>query len=587
MIKIQTNNGNLDLYTDTQVSIEETAFRFQEKIREPYSNNFDIPKNNNNLRILEATGLLYSRTQLLGNRLSPAILHYGSSMMPIYLQVVCIKRNDIEICVYEDIHLYQFKDKSLHELGLLDNHSTIYRWNLYSHIEYPSVFKWYNYGCDYSPLYAQLHPSLPLNTVLNNVFSRENMTIDSFPSSWRLLATKKKVCPQNITQVLEYTNYGDKETNGLLTVQGGKHIVNDLSFDGTQKITFNRDCYTSMKIWYGWHQMNLASVPFIYIQVNGQNKKIIDYRNGGYYIGSINAYGIGIEQFSYNFKKGDVLTFYCPAIEDFNQSFSMVVRMQNSSYTITEDDYDIDLDYKGRLPEVKVKFGQNITVYSMNGSTYHTSVGDFATENLSFAYYGYYCNLPDTSIGSLLHSLQWTMGKKISATNNRISFIDPNKSAVIEGYLDEVYPSSTHLGRSNYIRFTGEEYPTAVSTIANEWLAKEKDIHKSLFAYMRDNVVAQYSNPEIEQDSGWTIEFTEVEGVVLFDFDGAEGVQIPLYSLGFEHINKSNEVKILTNTPNYDLKNCDIVYFDGLKYYVITCETDIDTGISTIIGILE
>lgn len=575
MIYIQTRNGNLDLYDDTEIQWSWTAFRFQTSLRDPYSNDIQIPKSTQNLKVLDAIGLLDSKTQMFGSKMQTAILYIDAKMIPIFIQVVSVDKKEITICLYEDTFPYKFKDFKINDL-LHDSVGTIYRWNKYTLSDYGSSFIPYDYGCKYNGDYAQIHPVKRLRNVMYDVLQAQGVNSSLPPNDWWLLATKKTICPQNTIQVVEFND--TSMDGGVFNLHGGQHVSNGLSMNESTYIEFNRYATTTMKIYVVWRKKQATyQNKEILIRINGQNYWHIPLHSSN--SGNMQ---LGVEQMTlpYQFNRGDTLSFYSEDMDRF-QSCSVIVKIEYGFYNITEDDYGQELEYVGRLPRFRIG-GDIINYMYMDGTTIGWGTQTMQGERLSFAYFGYYCNLPDMTIGGLFHSLQWVMGRKIKATQNFIEFVDPNEAQKIEGLITKVKPSTSRLGQKNYIVFKDEPLSTPVSTIQNEWLEKQKKLHESIFNYNRDDIVHQYENPSYDSESEtWSIDFNEIDTPVVMREDGANPLKnISLYTFGLEDLTQSNEVEI--QTADLETENKDIIYLDGRKFYIVEGSKDAKSNLSTL-----
>lgn len=608
MIAISVGEYDLDLYESENITWSWTAFRFQDKLTDQYTNNFTIPKTDNNIRALDVYSTLDYPGVQFGKKITPATITLNGTAINIFIQVVQITPLEIEIAIFEDSFNSLEKNVTIND-QLKDNHTTILEWNMWSMTNYPSKFVSYNYGMEYHWQLAQRHPYLRLKQdILDKIdLKGYNFRWDYGNNDWKVLCSKKVVCPENTIQVLEYTNYdGTPEENSLLRVLGGQHICNDVSGEPTSSITYNRDCYVQMKIWYGWSQNNIATIPNVYIKVNNQTRKIIDPHNGGYAVSFTYSWGLGIDNFSIQLHKGDVLTFYCDEMSKFNRSFSMVVKMTTSAYQITEEDYNNELLYHSRLPYVKVKSpsSSTITTYIMDGTTYSTSLGDFKTERLSFAYFGQYCNIPKIQLGDLLYGLQWLIGGKLKEDRLRnelyfdtTEYTYPRVQRDQEKYLKEInsiIPASEKLGKKNYLKHTDNENPTPITTIDNDWLEEERTLHELKFHYFVDNKIKQYS-VEVKENIDITsiespydifdVKFTNIEYPVIFNYNNrVEPISIKPFEL--DNLWGSKEVELTFYGTPLNFREYDTLFIDGRTYYVISGEYDLKNNITKVHCIL-
>lgn len=581
-MNIYLNNNQLDLFEDTHISFSWTAFRFQTAIKDMYSNDFDLPKTEHNIKCLGIYSLFDTKEIQFSKKLLPATIDFNGNVMPIYLQVVGLDEKTIKVTVFEDKLLYTLKNKKLSDF-FKDSPSSIYEYNKDSVALYPNVFLPYNYGAPYKKEYAQYHPSYKLNTILTKIMADNNMTIESIDDNYRLLASERYVCPQNTIQVAEFNALDTTLENNLFTCFGGQHIVNDLSSNGVQEITFNRDCYTSMRIWFAWDKKGTTSQnKEILVKVNNTTFRVLTLLSGGN-----DMWGFGIVDFAYNFKKDDKLSFQCKDTDKF-RSVSLVVRMQHSAYTITDDDYKIQMSYpQSRRPRLVIDrrtyVGIPNIIYVPFDGDYHEGI---STERLSFCYFGYYTNIPDVSIGEILYSLQWIYGGKIKQNDDHIYFDKKvNKTIDIPGELQNMAFSDDVVGQKNYIRFKDQENPTPISTIDNTWLEPEKNLHVNCFKYIaNDYIIHQYESENYEEDGKMKTRYNLIdfpEPVLLRYVSGnATAPFLFTYRLGDLTQSKSCEF-LMFNTPS-DINDIDFVIINGREFFVIDGEKDMNNDISKI-----
>lgn len=591
MIRIQLNTEWLDTYQDEAIELQWTAFRFQKELRAGYTNDLAIPKTERNLRILGAVGLLDSQTQMFGTKTVRGIVQIGLNMTDMMIQVASIDETEIKICLYEICFPDFFKGKTLNKL-FVDTSATIWPWKRTTATNYPAYFKAYNYGIPYDSYKAQYHPVMPLRNILQTVASQGGYTVPLPPQSWMLMATKKTVCPYNRIQVVEFNDTSmDGDTFNL---HGGQHITNDLTMDETTEITFNRNWVScKIKLWVLWERKGTTSQnKTMYFNVNGQHNWWITLHSGS------GAHGCEVLTLSpsqnYTFMEGDKISFEFPDVNKYKY-VSVIAKIEYTAggwfNYITEDDFGIDLEYVGRHPSLRVAGSSNFLAMNGTTKTIPGSSVSFATEDLSFAYFGYYCNLPEIKVCDIWHSLQWITGQKLSFDHQRlVMYEDADMKETIEGRIKEMRPKTEYLGQKNYIKFKGVE-SDPICTIPNEWLSETVTLHENMFkntyapGFNRIRLM-QYSNPEYNEDwRWWTCDYDEVDGIVLAYCDSYNVLQpLTLKTFGFESFNQVMEVTIETKTPF--LRNKDIVYLDGRRYMVISGKTTLETQESELICLL-
>lgn len=611
MITIQLPNGILDVYKQ-EISLQWSTIRFSDGLKDAYSTDFRIPKNHNNISLLDASGLLDSPNQLFGTQIKPAVLLNGGSPIDIYIQVVRITDNDIELCIYEKMINDELMGKSLRGI-LTDYTATIREWNKNSISDNNAIFYKYEYGSPYDKKWAQCHGSINLRQLIERINQQyhTDLPLTGIMSYWRTVANGKNVCPQNTVQMIEgrYDRLADSNVRNQFVMMGGQHIVNDL--EGYEKtterraVTFNRNCAVQFNMYFSWMCNTSYGTYRVYMKVNGQTKRTysITVPSGS------QASGVQTwTQDAINFRAGDVLTFERDSGFFPLEDCAFVMECDITNYPINAEDYGTDLRYcarPARLPlfewynqqgihEKDGLFdGQPHTYLSWNNGTHPVTV-TFPKRSLS--YFGIYCNLPDITVKEFYSSLCWLKGYKAVFRDNRMTLVQANERLDLDGEITYISPVSNHIGKRNYIRYDGDETGTPVSVIDSVWLDDEKDIHVSHFLYTPRSgqngclTVEQYDIiPSEDSNVDYSVTFTDVDGMVIGQETGYNGTNMltpmaNLNTMGFEAITSVIEVEFET----YDdrAKDLDYIEYQGRKYMVIEGETDMATGLTTMTMLL-
>lgn len=629
MITIQLNNGFLDIY-DTDVELSWKTIRFSEGLADPYSNDFTVPKTQNNIALLNACGLLDSQSQPLGVQIAPCAYIVGSHAINAYIQVVSVDDETITICLFEKTIPEELLNVKISEL-LRDTNDDIFAWNVNTQSAYPAWFKKYQYSLTngINPNYAQLHPSTDLNSVIQRINQAANIQIPLATETHYLIATKKTVSPHNRIQVIE--GHWTSDSGNFAVLSGGQHVVNDCEFSYSPDqttISFNRDCKVSGRVYYSWRKKSTVTNSF-YMYICRYRPSTPTYAPAYTLNSSTYASDADYGVFSTTIKAGDTIRIQCNDTNKYDM-LNFVLVFEYSDYDIVDEDYGTELKYVSRAPRLNVwtdngmiKFGNNgwQSVGSSNGcytyiyfdgtqyGYYHHQTGHPNTlypayinlEWCSIAYFQYWCNLNDISVKDLMFGLCWLEGKKIvsgfqpnySMLVPSVWYADANESAVIDGRITQTRISSDSVGKKNYILMNGEETSDTqpVSEIQNQWLEKEKVLHKSPFSYSVPRygqwyVIDQYSDFDYDSDSGeYKAKFNDVGGLAIANVGSVNTMlyKIVLDTMGFDSITQSVEVDIETYD---DCKNCDFVYLDGRKYIVIEADSDLETGFTKIKALL-
>lgn len=593
MLNIILNDEELDLFEDTEIVWQWTAFRFQTAIRDAYSNNFNIPKTNHNIQVLGVYSLLDTPDIQFEGRLQPAVINLNGIIIPIYIQVCSINEKEIEICVYEDKLIYTIKGSELGQIK--DTPQTIYHWNVNTLTYYPDVFKFYNYGTNYMAQYAQIHPSIKLNDILDKIGQEHNVNIQHTSDLWRIICTKRTVCPENTQQVIEFNTTGALE-NDTFTLFGGQHITNDLSASGVQEIIFNRHTEVNMKLWCSWYKQGTTTNAFyVYMKKNGNSIGVITLNSSSY------SYRTLTQTYNLTFEEGDTLSFEFSAGQKY-RCVSFVVRMNHSNYDIAEDDYGQDLEYKGRLPRLKSWNGNSFVYTYFDGGIYYPmdAYNGVSTERLSFAYFGLWCNMPKLTVGDLLYSLQYILNARCVQREDTIYF-DPfvEKTDEVEGELTNLIFHSSTTGKKNYVRFKdGEDQQNPIVQLQNEWLENKKDWHVNCFKYLKNAVVPQYQlniNVNAEFDPNdvehyleefFHYDYEDFDEPVLLFFLQPHNQAPTLHNFGLDRINNCKEIQFSPTVTPPDITELDTIFIDGREYYIIEGEKNFKTDTTNIKALL-
>lgn len=606
-IGLQVNGTDLDVFDQT-IEWQWKNIRFSEGIRDQYTTDIELPKTARNASVLGISGLLDSPSQLYGGQIAPCVLCVNGEMVGTYLQVVTVTDDRITVCLFERTLPIKDRDRLVGRL-VEDNDSTILAWNTNTLAAYPQWFKEYNYGMPFDPKYAMRHPIKPIADISAAIGSTLGLTMPTLPNNWYVMSTRKTVCPQNTRQTLEGVF-----REGKFHISGGQHITNDLSFSYTltdnDRITFNRSCRVDISLWVSWKWGSGSgySIPFVvnhWRASDSTNHTHVVNLRGDLYTNYVNT-----DTFGFDVEMDDRISFGV-----VNGSLTDMVRcvadLRISGYDILDTDYGTEMDYVGRLPRLIVYNYASGGYYEWWFDTTQIDLGyhkrnEAGTKHkyidtswASFAWFGYWANLPDLKISEFIYGLSWLLGNRPVISNGVLSYTDTDTSVVLEkSGITEISPVSDLFGMKNYIHYDGDENPHSISDIPNEWLEAEKVLHESPFGYIQNlgnfyGRAAQYSNPEYDDESGeYSCDFEDVGFLVWWNVTqwGNMTVQsqyirdIPLDTLGLEKITQTMQVRIVCR--DNDIKDRDYLYLDGRKYMVVEGSTDLQTGESEITAML-
>lgn len=620
-INLYINGRTLDIYAqDIEWSWEN--IRFSDGIRDQYSTDITLPKTNNNMNILEVSGLLDSPTQLYGTQLTPSTLEINGQMMDVYVEVAGITEDEISICLYQRTLPDKVFGKKLRSF-VQDDNNTIWVWSVNTLTAYPQAFPTYNYGSAYMPNLAMKHPTRKLNDVIGDINNTlQNFTLPAVDDALMLMAAQKNVCPQNNRQVIEFAcTYNDN----WLVLAGGQHITNDLDgWDGNSKvgestineITFNRACTATIHGYVSWGREITTGLNtfMVGLMKNG----VFQY---GWQINTTNLgrrNGLVQSTITMQLNAGDTLSLRIdsPTTNNAYNKFQLlcgVLDIEYSDYEITDDDYDTELVYCRRHPSLKQWFPQNtILEHPFDGRTedfyiynWDGSLNQNDTFSMSFpwrgiSYIGYWCNIGDITLKDLYFGICWMYQVKPIRELGAMRLISADETITLEkATITEIRPSSDKLGQDTNVTWCEGEHPETLTKINSTWLEETVTRHESPFEYV-DKVagglarINQYTITSSFNENGeteWNVDYNEPNGAVLTVY-GQYGrlnrwglTPLPqINPMGLDKLTQCMEVTI--QTLDAEIKDRDYLYLDGRKFMVVEGSTDLNKGQSTITALL-
>lgn len=605
---IRLSGGALDI-SDENVGISWESIRFSGGISDAFTSDIVIPATSENIRILNASGLLDSPNQKFGDYITPATLSMsGMPPMDVRLQVTGVTDDEISVTLYEATIPTEFYDKKLTDI-FTDTQDTIWVWSTNTYGNEPTYFKPYYYGMNYSGYRAQYHPVKRLNTIIDDINTATGYTLPHTDNDLFMMASKKCVCPQNPIQVIEWW----RDTGNYFNLAGGQHVVNDVEGidnntkvmeSSTQQVKFNRHCRAEIKTWWSFKVDHTTQNYDIHIRKNGVDLTMF-YMDTSYYDHDFGA----ASTITTTFEAGDTLEIW----GNFNLAIKandIITVITYSDYEIDENDYGTELLYRGNHPSLHFFPTNDVADAEDMWFDYRTWTKQIGTDTsqfparpiyrsitvpyVGFCYFGYWANVPEISVKDLLYGLCFYMDKKVKTDNYDVEFVSADSGVDIEGIVTDKQPVSDKLGRTNIIKWLGDDPNPLRIEFNNRFLSDSVTLHESPFAYVggQNNpngtipraVVPQYT---LEQDSNddWQVKYDEIEGLVLVRYATDRwgryymGQPASLTDLG---IGKLNTVMQCTIETFSNVFGYDFVYLDGRKYMVISGDRDAETGLTTL-----
>ncbi len=620
-INLYIGGNALDVYQQ-DITWEWSNIRFSDGIKDAYSTDMKLPKTKNNMQLLEVSGLLDSTSQLYGTQLTESTLIVAGTMMDVYIEMVSITDDDINICLYQRTLPEKLFGKKIRSF-VADDYNSIYVWSVNTLTAYPQAFPTYNYGSAYNQKMAMKHPTKKLNDVITAVNAQlQNFTLPLADDDFMLMGAHKNVCPQNTRQVIEFAcNLSDHE----LLLAGGQHITNDLDgWDGHSKVlestttefTFNRNCTATIHGYVSWGRKITTGLNTFMVSLlkNGQ----FEY---GWQINTTNLgrrNGLTQSTITVNVNAGDTfsLVLNSPTANNSPDKFQLlagVLDIEYSNYDITEDDYDTELVYCHRHPSLKQWFPDNTVyehpfdgrtedfyIYNWDGSLNQNDTFSMTFPWRGISYIGYFCNIGNITLKDLYFGLCWLYEKKPIREMREMFLVDANESIMLdEAVITEIRPSSSKLGQVTNVAWAGGNGKQVLTNIDSVWLDEEVTRHTSPFEYI-DTVagglarVNQYNISCSYDEDGktvWDVDYEEPEGAVLLLYGqygrlNRWGLLPPpnINTMGIDELTQCMEVTI--ETFDIELKDKDYVYLDGRKFMVVEGSTDLDNRKTTLTALL-
>lgn len=617
MVTIQLTDGNLDVGSEQAMELEVTAMRFSQGIRDAYTNDIDLPKTRNNIKLLECYNLLDSPNQLYGNQIKPAILTVDGYMLDVHLQVVEVTDDAITVCMYEQVLPNDLRDRAIREL-IRDDENSIIAWNGNSMNKYPDIIRMYDYGSQYIPIAAQYHQVRGVDSVLASLSDATGHTLPTVGQELVMMAQNKYVCPENRRQIMSVQLSSDGTQD--MCIVGGQHVVNDIDgYSGgnyqesdTKSFTFNRLCSGKMKVIISWGRKISA----------GTNTYVVSmFRNGIFETnwtistsatGPRNGYIFSAE-YDVSFSAGDVLSFRfdSPTTNNPQNKFDlvqMIIDFNWLEYDIYDDDYGQELAYAAAWPvlyswdPVTDRIGhifngstQTLIAYNWNGNSAVSNI-TYAFPTRAWSWHGYWCNLSDITVGQLLWGLAWYYGYGIRRSQTGIEWTESDRVKEIEGHVTRISPSSDRLGKKNYIVWNGQEDAAPVSVIDSEFLVDEMTLAELPFAYIRNgrNGLGKISQYEIKKDDdgNYDVSYNEIDGQVIMKHWNITAPH-PYPALVAPYLADNFSLSRITSATEVDIEtfddqvtDLDYVYLDGRKYMIISVSSDLNDRFSKITALL-
>jgi len=571
MIAILINGEELQIPIQ-EINTSYKSFRFADAIRDQFTTDIEIPLTEDNARILK----LYA-VQDGGRDFSQPIacsITSNGTTTDGTIHIISIKDNTATASVFFNTLPYSVFDKTIREI-VPDTEATIFPWSRYSRDTYNTghtddcELSSYNYGFAFNGRFAQHHATMRVDKMMEAIGEAigVEMPKPDGGSSYdcnRIIATCKNLSPYAPQTLAMYKFVDDQEVTHNV-IAGSRHVLNDCegaywSDNELQVVTFNRRC----------------TAEITYYSIDGAAV----YINGEMADANYNA-GLSHRVFTTQFGEGDTLTFTAipGAHTEVNNYASVVALVKYSDYDISADDYGEELAYVEEPPHL-MRFGTQEYIFNGNSGLPHWP----------FSWFGYWANLPEVNLKKLLNSFVWFTGQKLIVNGKTITMADADERKSVEGVVTEIQTTCDSLGQINEIRWAEDTEPI-ITTIDNCYLEDRKTIHESVFRkvcnWHNAASIPQY-NYEIDYDDDgvatYRVSFEEVGCVIAQETHNEAGhywMRPPhdLNTMGVDALRRSL-LAVIETLDN--VKGCDYIYIDGIKYMVVSYDTDANNGITTL-----
>lgn len=545
-MQIRVNGEWLDM-AQSDIAAHWGNMRFTDVFADDYTTDFDLPMTAKNVRLLDVWSVTSRDGEPFGDMVNCWVMMRGMGK-DARLSVNGISGGAIQVTVY----IANFPEVLRGVVNRLidDNDDTIVNLTQRTMETAATSQAGVNYT-SYLTAFDVIHPNVKVNYLLQRIASETGITMPTVDDELRLIATRSVVCPQVTKQALLISMAGPS----MHFSQYGQHITNEVDADN---VVFKmRKSATARFTCYAKSGFNVTTDRlFLQRSLDGETWVIVGEINKGaqdtVVTTVINAsFGAGVYWRVYS--AGWVGSVFIAAEWD--------------RYTITDDDYNITLNYD---------------------DTANYTIPTWVDADISYVYFGTLANLETFTARELLSSLAWYLGRRLEVDINYIAFVAADTSTEIQAELTAYRLDSEHLGRSTKIESANGETFAEV-TIDNSKLADSVTLHKSIFAKLQSQpllggvvMLNLYDKTDgklspISFNGSALAVAREVGGVVaLYPADGWA-------MLGIDTLVRVCEVEGLTRE---DISKYDYVVIAGHRYMLIEGDLDDNSGYTTFKALL-
>ena len=580
----------LDLPQDMQITKSARAFRFSDTLASEWSTSATLPKTANNLSILGVADMLDGSEGVYKDPI-PVIADIGTAQTEGFVRVERYTDSGVEVCFFFRTRADGDVGRKIYEI-LADDADTITT-NGFDQTALPALAttpcgaSCTGYGVSAYPAVfnpqpdIQLMGQLPAFTKVDGLLERLSValgySIEPTLSNLYLASVRRNAMPRNGRQVIRYAGTGVDGTGADGAVSpatiGGVCVCSDYDGGVADKITYNRRTrvtraamYVRSNIYTTWAkiEMRVSGVPAWSVELNLVPLDTISHYVPGSF--SIPAGG-ELEVVVYTLAASTELQIILELDQEWDDTFASdweteagwIVQRGQGDYSTPE--------YNTITPMLESRRqGQPVAF----PSSYY------------YNYWGAMINLPDITLGELLTSLGWYIGKKPVWDGWGWTWQTPNGKFAGEVILDSAEPYTDLLGKATFVGYKedGGQHTLAKD---NGFLEEEKWAHQSAFSRPAWSASGRMLDLALYDGTSW--QGDKYAHIVQIEQDGGSLVTRQPRLPRLLGMDTAKPVKVSGRAIG-DLSGYDYVCFASHEALIVESEWDADTGCSTFTALL-
>lgn len=545
-MQIRVNGEWLDM-AQSDIAAHWGNMRFTDVFADDYTTDFELPMTAKNMRLLDVWSVTSRVGEPFGDMVNCWVMMRGMGKDAL-LSVNGISGGAIQVTIY--IANFPASLRGVVNRLLVDNDDTIVDLTQRTLETTETTHAGVNYT-SYLTSYDVIHPNIKVNYILQRIATATGITMPTVDDELRLIATRSVVCPQVTKQALLISMAGSDRHY----TQYGQHITNEVDADNVA--VKMRKSATVRFTFYARSGLN-ATANRLYLQRSTDGETWVN-------VGEINK-GAQDTVLTTVINTGFASGVYWRVYSDLWVGRVFVVA-EWLDYTITDDDYNVTLNYD---------------------DTADYSIPTWVDTEISYVYFGTMANLESFTVRELLSSLAWYLNRRLVIDINYIGFTDADTSTEIDAELTAYHFDSDHLGRSTKIESANGETLAEVA-IDNSKLADSVTLHKSIFSKLQSqSLLGGVVLLNLYQKTDGKLSPISFSGSALAVAQEVGGM-VALYPadgwamLGIDTLVRVCEVDGMTRE---DISRYDYVVIDGHRYMLIDGDIDDNSGYTTFKALL-